>query len=156
MAKIVLTQSDSSYFSHVGLLLKTTNGISVVHAIPPDLNNQGAVLIESLSDFFSFEKASAGSIFRLRGISSRESKLIIDYALKNVDKPFDNNYLYSDDSTYYCTELVLKSLAAGGKDIKSNVKAVDILTISEPVVLPDNLRLSKKLEKILDIEFKDK
>jgi uncharacterized protein YycO len=156
MAKMVLAQGDSSRFSHVGILIKTKEGLSVIHAIPSELNNDGIVLVESIPDFFSNEKASTGSIYRVKGASSDESELMIKYALKKVGKPFDNNFNFSEDSSYYCTELVLKSITAGGKNIKDKIRSVDILTIKEPVFLPDNLRISNQLEKILEISLDDK
>jgi uncharacterized protein YycO len=156
MARMVLAQRDTSRFSHVGILIKTCEGLSVIHAIPSESNNKGIVLIESMTDYFSKENASAGSVFRLKGISSNESKMIVEYAFKKIGKPFDNRFQYQEDSAYYCTELVLKAMRAAGKNIQNSVRAVSFFTMTEPVILPDDLRTSGMLEKVLDINFEGK
>lgn len=42
----------------------------------------------------------------------------------------------------YCTEQVLTALAAGGINIAATVPRLRVMRLTEPVVLPNDLRLS--------------
>lgn len=48
----------------------------------------------------------------------------------------------------YCTELVLKALAAGGINIAATVPRIRVMRLTEPVVLPNDLRLSPSVESL--------
>jgi hypothetical protein len=150
MANVVLSQSDSGWFSHVGILIKNDTGVSVVHAMPNGVTKGGAVSIIPLDDFFSTEHVRHGSIFRLKQITQVETDALVAFALSQVGKPFDHNYLFSTDIAFYCTELVLKSLATVRTEFKT-INSVRIIMVDEPVILPDHLVVSEQLEKIKDI-----
>lgn len=151
IANMILAQRDSSSFSHVGLLLKTSQRIHVVHAISADVTDPGAVVVEPFADFFSPENASAGTIYRLSGLSAPQARQMISYALTRVGTPFDKDFSYTDNSSLYCTELVLKSIAAGGNSIRDEMRSVDILMIKEPVILPDHLMTDGHLTTVMDV-----
>lgn len=76
---------------------------------------------------------------------------MISYALTRVGTPFDKDFSYTDNSSLYCTELVLKSIAAGGNSIRDQIRSVDILMIKEPVILPDHLMTDGHLTKVMDV-----
>jgi hypothetical protein len=145
LTRIVLTQGTSPRFSHVGVIIKI-NGIAfVVHSVPADGSISGGVLLEELQKFIAPSVAADVGFFRIKAISQAARARTRDYALAQVGKPFDSQFKYSDDSSFYCTELVIKSLEAAGVDIKNAVESVNVVTIDEPVFPPDKLAKSDKI-----------
>lgn len=149
MSRMVLSQGDSPQFSHVGIILVLRSGIVVVHAIPGDTSSSGGVLMEPLSSFGSFENASDIGFLRVKGIDANARREIREYALRQIGKPFDYEFLLSEDVRFYCTELVLKSLSAAGINLKNSLQYISVMLLSEPLIPPDYLRRSSRLEPIL-------
>lgn len=150
MARLVLSQGDSPRFSHVGVIVKRGNDIFVVHALPrDDKTSHGGVLIEPLASFTSPENAEDIGFFRIKGIRYDSRRRIRDYAMQQIGKPFDDEFRFSDDARMYCTELVMKALAAGGFDLSQSIQHLTVMLLSEPVIPPDYLRRSAKLETLI-------
>lgn len=150
MAHLVLSQGDSPRFSHVGVIVKRGHDLFVVHALPQDDEaSRDGVLMEPLTSFASPEKAEDVGFFRVKGIRNDSRIRIRDYALRQIGKPFDDQFRYSDDARVYCTELAMKALAAGGLDLSHSIQHVTVMLLSEPVIPPDYLRRSAKLERII-------
>lgn len=151
MARVVLAQGDEARYSHVGIVTMQGRDAFVVHAMPDEDARPGGVRKEHLAEFYAPSKASAVAVYRVEGLSEAERHAIADHALGQIGKPFDDNFRYSDDSSLYCTELVLKSLAAGKADLAPATETVQVLTIDESVYPPDALRRSGKLVEVLSI-----
>jgi len=148
MARLVLSQGESSRFSHVGVIIKQNSDLFVVHALPHDQSAQEGVLIEPLALFASTDNAADIGFYRVKRIEAISRQKIRSYALHQVGKPFDQEFRFSDDANVYCTELALKALAAGGIDILKTIHHVSIMTLTEPIYPPDYLRRSVMLEEI--------
>jgi hypothetical protein len=148
MARLVLSQGESPRFSHVGLVVKQSDGIFVVHALPHDGIEKGGVLIEPLSQFASAENAVDVGFYRALGIDAISREKIRTYALSQIGKPFDDEFKFSDDSNIYCTELALKALNAAGINLQKSIQHVTVLTLTEPVFPPDHMRRSARLEPV--------
>ncbi len=146
MARLVLSQGKSPRFSHVGVIVKQNNQALVIHAFPHDDTTRGGVQMEPLSLFVSTKNASDVGFYRVRHIEVGSRQKIHNYALQQVGKPFDDEFQFSDDSHFYCTELVLKALAAAGIDLSQTTQHINVLTLAEPVFPPDHLRRSSGLE----------
>ncbi len=148
MARMVLSQGESPRFSHVGVVVRQSDGVFVVHALPNDVGNKGGVLIEPLSQFASPENALDNGFYRVIGIDAISRQKIRTYVLRQIGKPFDDEFKYSDDANIYCTELVLKAVTTGGIDILTSIDHVSVMTLAEPIFPPDYLRRSAMLEMI--------
>lgn len=151
MARVVLAQGDEARYSHVGIVSMRGRDAFVVHAMPDEDDRPGGVRKESIAAFYAPSKASAVAVYRVEGLSEGARHVIADYALGQIGKPFDDSFRYSDDSSLYCTELVLKSLAAGKAELAPVTETVQVLTIDESVYPPDALRRSGKLVEVLSI-----
>lgn len=114
--------------------------MSVIHALPEDANSSSGVITEELSSFISKENASAIAIYRHTGMNETFRQKIRDYALKQVGKPFDKDFLLSTDDRLYCTELIIKAFKTTDLDITTNLSPIRVMLIDEPVIPPDHLR----------------
>ena len=146
MSRLVLSQGASPRFSHVGVILKGPHGVVVIHALPKDGSSPGGVLVEALDSFASSENASDIAFYRIKGVNANSRKKFREYVLQQVGKPFDDEFLLSNDRKVYCTELAIRSLAAVGMDIVASLPHVQVMMLAEPVIPPDYLRRSPKLE----------
>lgn len=151
MARLVLSQGESPRFSHVGVLVRDGADVSVVHALPGEGALDG-VRIESLSVFASHENAADIGFYRVKGMDSVSRRKVRDYALQQIGKPFDHAFSFNDDGRFYCTELVLKSLAAANVAMTQNLPSVAVFMLNEPVFPPDILRRSQRLEIMVHTE----
>jgi hypothetical protein len=148
MSRLVLSQGDSSRFSHVGILLKQESGLVVVHALPRDGESPGGVVIEPLRVFAASDNASDIGFYRVKGINADARNIIREFVLHQLGKPFDDDFLMSEDEKMYCTELVLKALAAAGMSVTTSMPHIQVMLIEEPVEPPDYLRRLSQMEAI--------
>ncbi|MCC9595536.1 MULTISPECIES: YiiX/YebB-like N1pC/P60 family cysteine hydrolase [unclassified Rubrivivax] len=150
MAGIVLAQDDRARFSHVGMLLIDDGRPMVVHATPGEGQGPSGVLRESLQAFAAAELAAEVAVFRAPNLTPAAGAALRRYLEAQVGKPFDLGFVYSDDTTMYCTELVLKALRAGGVDLAPRLATVSAPTLREPAYSPDGLRRDAMLSEIRD------
>lgn len=148
IARLILTQGDSTRYSHVGVIVRRDNDLFVVHTLPHDESYSGGVFMESLASFTSSENAKDVGFYRVKDLRSDSRLKIRDYVLQQIGKPFDDKFQYSSDNSFYCTELAMKALAAGDADLSKSTKSVTVMLLTESVVPPDNLRRSVKLEML--------
>ena len=149
MSRLVLSQGHSSRFSHVGVVLKRQSGLVVVHALPRNGPFPGGVLVESLTVFAATDSASDIGFYRIKGVKPYSRNRVREYVLRQIGKPFDDDFLLSEDKKLYCTELVLKALDAAEIGVTTSVPQIHVMLIAEPVVTPDYLSKSSQLEAIL-------
>lgn len=145
LTRIVLAHGAAPRFSHVGVIVKINGLAFIVHAVPDDGSISSGVLLETLQQFTAPSVAVDIGFFRIKTINQAARARTHDYLLAQVGKPFDSQFKYSDDSSFYCTELVIKSLAAAEIDIKNSVESVNVLTVDEPVYSPDHLAKSERI-----------
>lgn len=148
ISRLVLTQGNSAQFSHVGIILIREGIVSVIHSLPEDVNTSSGVQVESLDSFVSIENASDVAVYRITGIDTKSRQKIREYVLKQVGKPFDTSLLMSTDDSMYCTELVVKAYIAVGITLATRLAAIRVTLINEPVIPPDHLRWSHRLERL--------
>jgi len=116
----LVVQRGHSPYSHIGLLHKDPiDGWQVVHAVPGEEEPE-YLKAEPVACFFSAGRAKNGAWLRIR-CSDRIACEAVRYALKKVDEKvlFDNDYLLTDSSSLYCTELVWRAFNAQGVDVSA-------------------------------------
>lgn len=146
MSRLVLSQGDSPRFSHVGVILREPDGVVVIHALPAGETSPGGVIVEPLGSFASPDNASDIAFYRPRSLTAASRKKVREFLLQQVGKPFDGEFLLSNDSKMYCTELAIRSFAEVGIDIGASLSPVEVMLLAEPVVPPDLLRRSPQLD----------
>lgn len=93
-------------FSHVGIIFRNNDTISVIHAMANSFGGNGHVRITSLQEFVGNSKA--GAIYRFpfnSGVRKAFATKALQYAKAKV--PFDWKFNNQDTASVYCTELVL-------------------------------------------------
>jgi len=153
VSHIILSQGESTRFSHVGLVFRRGDQLLVIHAMPAENNVPGGVEIEPFAVFAAADKSTDVAFYRARDLSESAQVAIRDFAFAQIGKPFDEQFLLSDSNKLYCTELVLDAFEAAGLSLGETVPHMHVMMLAEAVVPPDYLRQSALLEKI-DLDFK--
>lgn len=139
VAHLILAKEQSSRFSHVGLVVFQAGQAMVVHAMPAEGDHPGGVLVEPLTVFLAPAVAADASIKRLPLLSEAQRRILLAKTTTWLGRPFDHSLRYSDDSAFYCTELVLKLLKAAGHDLYGLVELQRFFTVDEDIASPDAL-----------------
>ena len=126
-------------YSHIGIIIRQANNISVVH-IEPCRDGDERVKCETLEDFFAYDKAMSGAIVRIKNLTAEQRNQIQQAALSAATSPisFDHEYRLSDTTRMYCTELT--EWAYSKADITlSEGRCHRLPLASEPVILPQDI-----------------
>lgn len=117
-----VTESSRSVYSHVGILHYDSVACQwrVLHAVPDEAERGEPEYLkcEALTDFYAPERAKCGAWMRV-GCPDSMAMAAASYALRKVNEKvlFDNDYLLSDTTRLYCTELVWQAYLHQGLDI---------------------------------------
>lgn len=122
MESQAVVESSNSVYSHIGMLHYDSLSAlwMVIHAVPGEAEKGEPEYLkyESLSDFYAPDRAKCGAWMRIDCSDSIASSAVL-YALGKVrgKVTFDNDYLLSDTTQLYCTELVYQAYLHQGLDI---------------------------------------
>jgi len=152
IGRIVLSQSEQSRFSHVGMVVRAGARTLVAHALPETSRQDGGVRLEALESFGSPAHAADIGYYRPRQMSEKQRAEVRQYLLASVGTPFDMRFEYSTDGSVYCTELVLKALARVGIDLTRSLDTVHVLMLEEPAFAPDSLWRADALQALESTE----
>lgn len=140
-SNLVMAQRRGSRFSHVGLALWIDGQLQVLHAAPAEAGRDGGgVVLQPMSKFSDPEHAVDLAVFRPTALDEEGRRMLRTYALAQLGKPFDDDFLVSEDSRMYCTELAMKALRAAGIDAVNAVPRIQIPLHQEAIPVPDDLR----------------
>lgn len=121
----VVTESSRSVYSHIGMLHRGEDdeGWMVIHAVPGEAEDGEPEWLkcERIEDFFAVDRAMRGAWMRV-DCSDSVAKAAARYALGKVHArvEFDNDYLLSDTTQLYCTELVWRAFLHQGLDLTAH------------------------------------
>jgi len=108
--KEVTATSFSRNYSHVGMALQKDEKWFVMEAIPKE-----GICLTPLIQFLNRNKnkfnKSQTTVARLDSYYQPYISKAIEYALARIDTPYDEIFLWDDDS-YYCSELVYKMFSS--------------------------------------------
>jgi uncharacterized protein YycO len=140
--------TDAPRYSHVGVIVLGPEGPEVVHAMPRQDDGSEGVYMEPLIRFMDSKVSEEIGVYRVDAMHAEARTRARDYVIAQLGKPFDSEFRYSDDSSHYCSELVMKALAVGGVDLFSHVPSIEVLTLNEPVFTPDSIRRVNGMRRI--------
>ena len=110
--RIVETLKDTLDVSHCGIIVRIDSCWSVVHSVPGRLSpfsKEDGVIVTGLSEFMEDSYPNSIIITRLKRDSlNRIAQKALNYAAQKV--PFDYDFNYSDTTSLYCSELILRIL----------------------------------------------
>ncbi len=139
----VRVRDRQSGYSHVGVALWVGDSLMVIHSVPDEEDHHPADTIkcEPWSDFWQRKRAKTGAIFRLP-ITDEQRQVVRGYLLEKwaAQTPFDHNYLLSDTTEIYCTELVWRAYERAGVDLSEGRRSsVGLFGFTELILLPSDL-----------------
>lgn len=135
-------------YSHAGIIIRRDTAAVVIH-IEPSPTSGERVRCDAIDDFFSHDRASAGAVMRMEGITDAQRHTIASYAsaLAGSEVVFDHSYSMSDTTRMYCTELVERAYAAAGIRL-SQGRRHWVPLMKEPVIMPSDITGNDSLTTI--------
>lgn len=140
-------------YSHVGIIIRQANNLSVVH-IEPCRDGDERVKCETLEDFFAYDNAMSGAIVRIKNLTAEQRNKIQQAALSAASSliSFDHDYSLSDTTRMYCTELT--EWAYSKADITlSEGRCHRLPLTAEPVILPQDVLKRTDAVKIWEFTY---
>lgn len=104
--------------------------------------------MEPLDEFAAPAVVEGVAYYRVSCLSPSQRERARGYLLSALGKPFDYAFRLSDDSSLYCSELVVKAFQAAGVDLTADLENVRGITLTEPAIPPDAFRQSALLGEI--------
>ena len=146
---IASSGQDFAHYSHVGVIIDHNDTLKVIHIEPSPNKYDDVIKEETLHDFFSCDKSLAGCITRFTNISTEQRNTIQNKALQLLSSSitFDHNYLISDSSTMYCTELIEHIFNAANISL-SQGRAHTLPFTKEPIIMPSDIAQNPALATI--------
>lgn len=133
---IAAASKNSDKYSHIGVVLRVGASAHIVH-IEPKRDDNERIKCEQLADFFAPEQASAGVIVRLNDLTEQQRQIIHAQCIQATQSAicFDHDYMLSDTTAMYCTELTEWIFAKADIDL-SEGRRHRLPLASEAVILP--------------------
>ncbi|MDD4848361.1 MAG: YiiX/YebB-like N1pC/P60 family cysteine hydrolase [Bacteroidales bacterium] len=138
-------------YSHVGMVVKETDGWHVIHIVNGEMEDtDGKEIIknEPISRFFRKDRARAGIVLRYDAPDSVLHQ-VVERAktLSQQEIYFDAYYSLSDSTKLYCTELIYNIFQNAQIDISEGRRS-RCPTVKEEVILPSDIFKNQKLREI--------
>lgn len=157
---LVLLCEDEPVYSHVGLLVYTTDGWRIVHAAPGETDTRGRydrVVAEPPADFWQGQRCRSGGVYRLPLTEFQRETLNTEaIRLSAEGRPFDHRFDGHDTAAFYCTELICFLYGKIGIDPSQGRRTRDrLIPFTPPVILPGHLLSHPDLQTIWRFPEKD-
>lgn len=132
-------------YSHIGIIILTDSLPFVVHIEPESRGNE-LIRTEPITTFFHPDRAIAGCVMRHEKLNDSLRHVISSYALQLARRSisFDHDYLISDSTRMYCTELTERIFDKVGISL-SQGKRDRLPLAKEPVIMPSAIYENKSL-----------
>ena len=137
---IASSGNDTTSYSHIGIVVFQEDRCCVVHIEPQEETSSDEICCEPIEEFFSTKVATAGAVMRHRDLSTSQRVAINAHAEQLLQSKitFDHDYLFSDTTTMYCTELAEHIYASMGISL-SQGRRHSLLLVTEPLILPSDI-----------------
>ena len=137
---IASSGNSATRYSHIGVIIYHNNAPMVMHIEPSPNKDNDTIKVESLHDFFNPNKSLAGCVTRIPNLTDKKRNKIEYNALNmlNSSITFDYNYLLSDSTTMYCTELIEHIFSTIDISL-SQGRAHTLPFMQEPIILPSDI-----------------
>ena len=148
----VVTEASQSIYSHIGILHYDTLTAQwqVIHAVPGEAEEGQPEWLkaEPIADFYAADRAFCGAWMRVDcpdSIAAEATRYALQKVAEQVE--FDNDYLLSDTTQIYCTELVWRAYLHQGIDLsEGHRQEVPSLFSKDGVcIFPCDIEKSSKL-----------
>lgn len=147
---IARAENPQDSYSHIGFVIKCDTACYVLH-IEPKEGADEKIKCEPIEEFFHSSRATKGCVKRFVGMSEEECKRLQAKALEyfNSSITFDHDYILSDSSQMYCTELIESIFCSQGISLAQG-RSHSLPLAKESVILPSDISCNETLEVIWD------
>ena len=145
-SSLIASAGDSlSSFSHVGIIVERDGELAVIHIEPSSTND--SIRRESIGEFFQGDRSAAGAIFRVENLDDVKLSTILGHAerIYNSRILFDHDYMLSDATRMYCTELIEHIYSHCGISLSRGMTR-SLPLVKEPVILPADMAQNPMLK----------
>lgn len=147
---VVEIADNNGIYSHSGVVVKYNDEWKIVHAVPGEENETGGIQYLKMDDpehFFAPDRACAGCFARY-DTTPEVLKKVADEAIRWWKKKvlFDNDYLLSDTTKLYCSQLVQLSYESQGIDLAEG-RCNKFPLAKEKVIFPSDITKNKKVDR---------
>lgn len=153
LGRTVSALDQEGRYSHVGIVVQTSQGWCVVHAVPAEHDFEGdfdRVKCEPIAQFWDARRASHGAQYRYEGLGECRHA-IARHACYWAEQavPFDHQYDLADSSQLYCTELIERLYAAQGISLSEGRRThFQFPSMSGDYILPSDITKNDLLTPI--------
>lgn len=158
-SNVVEIADKNGIYSHSGMLVKYEGKWKIVHAVPGEENETGGIQYLKMDDldlFFAPDRACAGCFARYDTTPEVLEK-VAQEAIRWWKKKilFDNEYLMSDTTMLYCSQLVQLSFESQGIDVAQG-RCHTFPLAKEKVIFPSDILENPKISRYYILEEKPK
>lgn len=156
-SEMIASSGDSrSRYSHIGIILFRGDSCYVVHIEPDDERAEDEILCEPIERFFASDVASAGCVMSYKTLSTAQRDHIIAQTHRLLESRilFDHEYLLSDTTQMYCTELV-ENIYLRACISLSEGRRHTLPLVREPLIMPSDIAQNKNLRTLWDFSYND-
>ncbi|MCB0084285.1 MAG: hypothetical protein KDE47_25270 [Caldilineaceae bacterium] len=149
---VVLDSDPQSAYSHVGLVLRQTKNIWVIHTVPTSAFGENDVArMDSLKTYLSRKDATQAAVYRVQekyGLVAKKAVQIAQGFVKD-EVPFDTQFEVSTPDKLYCTELVWRAYLYAGLNLTDGkLDPLDLPFADGQYILPSRLMQSPYIKLI--------
>ena len=119
-SRAVLHADSMGIYSHTGIVVLDGSEYKVIHITPGERTKKDKVdkiKIEPIEVFWGKDRAEKGALYRLKDNSLGRKAALQAKRLLAKGILFDHDYILSDSTQMYCTELVWYVYQLGGSDV---------------------------------------
>ena len=150
-SQIVNLADNKGSFSHVGFLIFDNGEWQVIHAVPDEANEtdgKEVIKCEPVARFLGQDRCVDFAVMRYNSIDKIKPQVIMKAKEFWQQQPlFDHNYLLSDSSELYCTELIYRIFMSVGIDVSEGRRHTFPLA-KEPIIFPSDIIRNEAIMRI--------
>lgn len=150
-SRVVLAADKDGIYSHVGIIVKDTDGWKVIHVVPGETDDEHPeerIKKETVAQFFAPGKSLSGAIFRydtVNYISVKAASKARELLERNIF--FDHQFNLEDSAEMYCTELVYFVYMNAGIDLTEGRRS-SYPGFRTRFILPRDIADNDKLKRV--------
>ncbi|MBR3702400.1 MAG: hypothetical protein IKM12_02485 [Alistipes sp.] len=156
-SELIASSGDSlTHYSHIGIILFRGDSCCVVHIEPKEKREADEILCEPIERFFSSDVALSGCVMSYEALSPTQRDRIAIKTQELLDSRilFDHDYLLSDSTRMYCTELVENIYSEAGISLSEGRRRT-LPLVREQLILPSDIAQNKNLRTLWHLSYDD-
>jgi len=144
----VRTASYGADYSHVGVAVRTAEGLRIIHALPPEGDDHAGVIASTWADYALADDVQSVALYRIRGLTVDGGARMANAALNLLGRPFNRAFVLDEAHGLYCTQVALHAVCAVDPSVVGSIAPTAIPMLSEPVYLPSTLAHWPRLARV--------